>query len=73
MTAAQQRQVTAEALKYVACMRSHGIPDMPDPIVNAQGVGFRIGGPKGSGPPPSSPVVHNAMQACQKLLPFGPP
>ncbi len=31
MTAAQQRQVTAQALKYVACMRTHGIPDMPDP------------------------------------------
>ena len=73
MTAAQQRQVTAEALKYVACMRTHGIPDMPDPVVNAQGVEFRIGGPKGKGPPPGSPVLRNAMQACQKLLPGGPP
>ena len=73
MTAAQQRQASAQALKYVACMRTHGIPDMPDPVVNAQGVEFRIGGAKGSGPPPGSPVVHNAMQACQKLLPFGPP
>jgi predicted amidohydrolase YtcJ len=73
MTAAQQRQVTAQALKYVACMRTHGIPDMPDPVVNAQGVEFRIGGPKGKGPPPGSPVLQNAMRACQKLLPGGPP
>ena len=73
MTAAQQRQVTAQALRYVACMRTHGIPDMPDPTVNSQGVEFRIGGPKGKGPSPNSPVLHTAMQACQKLLPGGPP
>lgn len=73
MTAAQQRQVTAQALKYVACMRTHGIPDMPDPQVNAQGVRFQIGGPKGKGPPPNSLVLHTAMQSCQKLIPGGPP
>jgi len=73
MTATQQRQATAEALRYVACMRTHGIPNMPDPVVNAQGMQFRIGGPKGKGPPPGSQVLHNAMQACQKLLPGGRP
>ena len=73
MTATQQRQATAEALRYVACMRTHGIPNMPDPVVNAQGMQFRIGGPKGKGPPPGSQVLRNAMQACQKLLPGGPP
>ena len=72
MTAAQQRQVTAEALKYVACMRTHGIPDMPDPVVNAQGVEFRIGTGTSKGGPVSA-IVQNAMHACQKLLPFGPP
>ena len=73
MTASRQRQATAEALRYVACMRTHGIPNMPDPVVNAQGMQFRIGGPKGKGPPPGSQVLHNAMQACQKLLPGGMP
>jgi hypothetical protein len=73
MTAAQQRQATAQALRYVACMRTHGIPNMPDPTVNAQGIQFHIGGPGGSGPPPNSPVLQNAMRACQKLLPGGPP
>jgi len=73
MTATQQRQATAEALRYVACMRSHGIPNMPDPVVNAQGMQFRIGAPKGKGPPPGPQVLHNAMQACQKLLPGGTP
>jgi hypothetical protein len=69
MTAAQQRQVTAEALKFVACMRQHGIPNMPDPIVNAQGIELRIGGPGHSGPPPNSPVLRAAQQACHKFLP----
>jgi hypothetical protein len=72
MTAARQKQVTAEALKYVACMRTHGIPDMPDPVVNAQGVEFRIGTGTSKGGPVSA-MVQNAMHACQKLLPFGPP
>jgi hypothetical protein len=73
MTAAQQRQATAQALKYVACMRTHGIPNMPDPTVNSQGIEFRIGSANGSGPSPNSPVFHTAMQVCQKLLPGGPP
>jgi hypothetical protein len=69
MTAAQQRQVTAQALKFVACMRTHGIPNMPDPVVNAQGVQISIGGPGHSGPPPNSPVLRAAQQTCHKFLP----
>jgi hypothetical protein len=65
LTPAQQRQITNEALKYVACMRTHGVPDMPDPTVNANGIGFR--GPSGFGP--NSPQFQSAMQACKKLLP----
>jgi hypothetical protein len=73
LTAAQQRQFTAQALKFVACMRTHGIPDMPDPVVNADGISISIGGPGGKGPPPGSPVLKSAMQACRKLAPGGPP
>jgi hypothetical protein len=73
MTAAQQRQATAQALRFVACMRTHGLPDMPDPQVNAEGIRMSIGGPNGSGPKPNSPVLRAAMQACRKLLPGGPP
>jgi len=54
-------------------MRTHGIPNMPDPHVNSQGIQMRIGGPKGSGPKPNSPVIQAAMQACRKLIPGGPP
>jgi hypothetical protein len=73
MTAAQQRRVTTQALKFVACMRTHGIPDMPDPVVNAQGIGLQIGGGPGSADGPNSQVFKTAQQACQKLMPGGPP
>ena len=73
MTAAQRQQVTTEALKYVGCIRTHGIPNMPDPVVNGQGVGFRFGGPTGNGLPPGSAVIQKAMHACQKLFLGGPP
>jgi hypothetical protein len=69
MTAAQQRQATAQALKFVACMRAHGIPNFPDPRINPNGIAFQI--PRSV--PPGSPLVRTANQACQKLLPGGPP
>jgi hypothetical protein len=51
-------------------MRAHGIPDMPDPVVNSRGVQLSIGG---QGHPPGSPVLKSAMQACRKLAPGGLP
>lgn len=72
LTAAQQQQLTAKALRFVRCMRAHGIPDMPDPVVNSGGIEIRIGGRPGQGPAPGSPVLKSAMQACRKLAPLGP-
>jgi predicted amidohydrolase YtcJ len=69
MTAAQLRQATAQALKFVACMRSHGIAGMADPVVSATGISQRI--PNGFSP--NSPVFQAAQRACQKLMPGGPP
>jgi hypothetical protein len=65
LTAAQQRQITNEALKFVACMRTHGLPDFPDPVVNANGIEFR--GPAGFGP--NSPQFQSAQRACKNLMP----
>jgi hypothetical protein len=73
LTAAQQRRLTTEALRFVACMRAHGLTNMPDPVVNSQGVAFRISGKPGSAFGPNSPVFQAAQRACQKLLPGGPP
>ena len=69
LTAAQQRQDTSEALKFVACVRAHGLPSFPDPVVNANGVNFH----GAVGVSPDSTQFQSAQQACQKLLPGGPP
>jgi hypothetical protein len=65
LTPAQQRQDTTQALKFVACMRSHGIPDWPDPVVDAGGVVFNGTG----GVAPGSPLMRSAQQACRMRLP----
>ncbi len=69
MTAAQQQKLTAQALKFTACMRSHGIAGMADPVVSATGISQRI--PDGFSP--HSPVFQSAQRACRKLMPGGPP
>jgi hypothetical protein len=69
MTAAQQKQALDRGLKFVACMRSHGIADMPDPSAQGGGVSLQL--------PPGinfhSPAFKSAQRACQKLIPGGPP
>jgi hypothetical protein len=69
LTASQQQKLTAEALKFVACMRTHGIPDFPDPTVNSSGVEMQIPG----NVTPGSAVLKNAQQACRNLAPGGGP
>ena len=61
---AQQQQNVKQELKFVQCMRSHGVPDMPDPSSN----GAASAGAD-SGINPQSPQYQKAMQACQSLLP----
>jgi hypothetical protein len=52
-------------LKYAECMRSHGVPDFPDPV-NGQ-----LTVPPGRDLNPSSPAFQSASQACQSLNPHG--
>ncbi|HEX3803192.1 MAG TPA: hypothetical protein VHV75_10150 [Solirubrobacteraceae bacterium] len=68
------------ALKLAECMRTHGVPDFPDP---QGGGGFGIeassGGNGGSVSVDghtlnvSTPAFQKAMQDCQKYQPQGPP
>jgi hypothetical protein len=51
-------------LKYAACMRAHGLPDFPDPVLEEHGVGFT-----GGHIDRNSPQFKNANQACRSLLP----
>ena len=62
ITTAQQHQVTLLALKFATCMRSHGIPNFPDPT----GGGFAFARP--SGMDMHSPQVQAAQHACRKYM-----
>jgi hypothetical protein len=60
--------VAADFLKFAACMRSHGVPNFPDPSSHG---GIQIAA--GSGVDPASPAFQSAQNKCQKLLPGGGP
>jgi len=56
-------------LEAARCMRSHGVPDFPDPRFENNGVKFNI-------PPsidPNSPQAKRAEAICVKLIPPGLP
>jgi hypothetical protein len=67
-----QKQAEERALKFAACMRSHGEPNFPAPEFSTSGGGFHvtISGPR-SGIDLSSPQFKAAQQACRQY--FGPP
>jgi hypothetical protein len=65
LTASQQQKLTARTLRFVACMRAHGLPTFPDPQVNSSGIELQL--PKGL--QPNSPVFRAAQRACKKLMP----
>jgi hypothetical protein len=55
-------------IKYSDCMRSHGVPNFPDP---GSGGGIQIN--SSSGINPSSPAFQAAQKSCGGLLPGGGP
>jgi hypothetical protein len=63
-----QAQLQADALKYSQCMRSHGVPNFPDP---SPGGGFVF--QAGSGLNPSSPALQSATVKCEKYMGGSPP
>jgi len=62
----------SQAVAYGACMRSHGVPNFPDPHISSSGnevkVAVRVT-PAITG----NPKFKSAQQACSKLLPGGGP
>jgi hypothetical protein len=56
LPAALQRKLDTQALEYSACMRSHGVPNFPDPIIRGGTIGFRIAAQSGAPGPRSSGV-----------------
>jgi hypothetical protein len=55
-----------QLLKYSACMRAHGLPDFPDPVLEDHGVGY-----KGDRVNQNTPQYKTAHQACRSLAPEG--
>jgi hypothetical protein len=65
MTAQQSQQALSQFLRYDACMRSHGITDMPDASTAYGGVSQGI--PNDA----NSPQFTAAQQACRSFEPSG--
>jgi hypothetical protein len=53
--------------KFVACMRSHGVANFPDPVIGPDQVSLQI-----TPAVASSPHFKSAQAACQHLLPGKP-
>ena len=53
----------AQAVTYSQCMRSHGVPNFPDPVPTPSGgYGYRT-----AGIDPNSAAFQEALQACKAL------
>ena len=67
-TAAQTAKAKSQALAMARCMRTHGVPNFPDPQFQSGpngSVGVRIGG---AGIDPNSPAFQTAQKACGKIF-----
>jgi hypothetical protein len=68
--AAQNQAVLAEYVRFAQCMRSHGLPNFPDPV-NAEGrVEFVLSASQ-DGFDPHSPQVLAKAHECESVLPPG--
>jgi hypothetical protein len=68
-TPQERAQAQERALKFSACMRSHGVPNFPTPTF--EGGGVRLALKASSGIDPRSPQFQVAQRACRSY--FGPP
>jgi hypothetical protein len=67
---AQQRQQLTDDLKFAQCMRSHGVPNFPDPTSSDGRVEFVISVSR-DGFDPHSPQILAKAHECQHVLPAG--
>jgi len=63
----QQQQTLSKLVAYSRCMRSHGVPNFPDPSTSGGRVDLRID--PNTGVDPNSPQFRTAQQDCRKLRP----
>ena len=67
LTLAQSAAQNARGVKESQCMRSHGVPNFPDPTTGP--VGEQVINMRGTGIDVQSPAFQAASQACQRLYP----
>jgi hypothetical protein len=66
---AADAQLQAKGLQFAQCMRSHGVPNFPDPTFSGGGMRLQLKG----NIDPNSPAFQKAQQDCGSLLPGGAP
>jgi hypothetical protein len=71
-TQAQLQQQLTDDLRFARCMRSHGVPNLPDPIISDGRVVFVISVSR-DGFDPHSPQILAKARECQHVLPPGSP
>jgi hypothetical protein len=69
-TQTQQRQQLTDDVKFARCMRSHGVPNFPDPTTGPSGPRFVISVSR-DGFDPRSPQILAKARECQHVLPAG--
>jgi hypothetical protein len=62
-TPAQRQQMEQAAVRFADCMRSHGVPDFPDPSTSPRQFKNAL--------ETKSPAFRSALTSCQHLLPGG--
>ncbi|MCL2395375.1 MAG: hypothetical protein FWC87_11895 [Acidimicrobiaceae bacterium] len=67
MTPAQRAADNAKGVEFSQCMRSHGVPNFPDPTTGPTGAPAINLGPEHIDP--SSPAFQAANQACERMVP----
>jgi hypothetical protein len=68
---AQRAQQQAQLLAFARCMRSHGVPNFPDPTADGQLNLGRISHGRRVGVDSNTPQFRSAQHACQRLAPGG--
>jgi hypothetical protein len=67
-TGAQLQQALSGMRRFAQCMRTHGVPNWPDPTIGSEGrPSFNLVGIKGLDS--SSPQTQNAIHECGHLVP----
>lgn len=69
LSPAQQAKVQESALKFSQCMRTHGVPNFPDPTFSGGGVRMTLKAGGASGIDPNSPQFKDAQKTCRSDLP----